>query len=238
VKGSAAPVQAPGWLTSSSTLAATPTSVTAPTPRQQPWPTPQDYNEALQNLALNCADPDLRGGAPDLTPLGLPRAITGGFASVYQVRDGRHDWAVRCFLRDVPDQAARYAAIGQRLASANLPYTIRFDFLPTGIRIRGQWRPILKMEWVAGETLDCWIARQLREPAALRHLADRWLALLGALRRAGVAHGDLQHGNVLVAGDNLRLIDYDGMFVPGPAPRRASATISIPGAVRQTLAHG
>ena len=29
-----------------------------------------------------------------------------------------------------------------------------------------------------------------------------------------MAHGDLQHGNVLIVNDELRLVDYDGMFVP------------------------
>jgi thiamine kinase-like enzyme len=35
-----------------------------------------------------------------------------------------------------------------------------------------------------------------------------------ALNRAGVAHGDLQHGNILVANGKPKLIDYDGMYVP------------------------
>ena len=31
-----------------------------------------------------------------------------------------------------------------------------------------------------------------------------------------MAHGDLQHGNILVqAGGQLKVVDYDGMFVPG-----------------------
>jgi len=38
--------------------------------------------------------------------------------------------------------------------------------------------------------------------------------MLQALRSAGIAHGDLQHGNVLVVNGDFRLIDYDGMFVP------------------------
>jgi hypothetical protein len=29
-----------------------------------------------------------------------------------------------------------------------------------------------------------------------------------------VAHCDLQHGNILVKGDSIKLVDYDGMFVP------------------------
>jgi len=56
-----------------------------------PWPTPQDYNEAIQNPQLSFGDPELQGGKPELTPLGLPRPITGGFASVYRMHCGQRD---------------------------------------------------------------------------------------------------------------------------------------------------
>ena len=32
-----------------------------------------------------------------------------------------------------------------------------------------------------------------------------------------MAHGDIQNGNVMMASNGPRLIDYDGMFVPGMA---------------------
>jgi hypothetical protein len=35
-----------------------------------------------------------------------------------------------------------------------------------------------------------------------------------SLRTAQVAHGDLQHGNIIVQNGTLRLVDLDGMFVP------------------------
>jgi hypothetical protein len=178
------------------------------------WPTPQDYNEAIQNPQSNFDDPELKAGTPELTPLGLPRPITGGFASVYRMHCGTHDWAVRCFLREYADQQKRYAAISQHLATARLPYTLGFQFLPQGIRIRGQWVPILKMEWAQGELLNSYIEKHLHDPAALKALAQHWLAMTSALQSACVAHGDLQHGNVLVANGNLKLIDYDGMYVP------------------------
>lgn len=181
------------------------------------WPTPQDYNEAVQNPAFNFADAELKAGSPELTSLGLPRPITGGFASVYRLRCGTRDWAVRCFLRDVPDQQRRYAAISRHLASARLPYMVGFEFLPQGIKVRGQWYPILKMEWVQGEPLNVYIESRLRDPIALNALARRWMNMLQALEQACIAHGDLQHGNVLVTNGDLKLIDYDGMFVPALA---------------------
>ena len=43
-------------------------------------------------------------------------------------------------------------------------------------------------------------------------------SMLADLERLGWSHGDLQHGNILVARDDtIRLLDYDGMFVPALA---------------------
>jgi hypothetical protein len=182
-----------------------------------PWPTPQDYNEAIQSPRLNFSDPELKTGVVETTSLGLPRPISGGFASVYKVRCGQREWAVRCFLREFLDQQQRYEVISKHLSSAKLPYTIGFDFLPQGIKIRGTWYPILKMEWVKGELLHKYINKNLRNPAALLDLANRWVEMIKALQAAKIAHGDLQHGNVLVVNGDFRLIDYDGVFVPALA---------------------
>ncbi len=182
-----------------------------------PWPTPQDYNEAIQNPRSSFDDPDLRAGVPELTPLGLPRPITGNFASVYRVHCAGKDWAVRCFWRDFDDLQQRYAAISAHLQSAQLPYTVGFQYLPRGIKVRGQWYPILKMEWVEGQLLNEYVEQHLHDPAALRRLADRWRDMVRALERATLAHGDLQHGNVLVKNGELKLVDYDGMYVPALA---------------------
>ncbi|MBI3861612.1 MAG: hypothetical protein HY290_06925 [Planctomycetia bacterium] len=178
------------------------------------WPTPQDYNEAIQNPRFCFSDDELRAGTPALTPLGLPKPISGAFASVYQMNCASRRWAVRCFLREVSDQQSRYQAISAVLRQADLACTVGFEFLAQGIRIRGRWFPILKMEWIEGEPLNTYIERHLNNPAALRSLAGQWRETLTALRKHEIAHGDLQHGNVLVSKGQIRLIDYDGMYVP------------------------
>ena len=179
-----------------------------------PWPTPQEYNEAIQNPRLNFADPELAAGTVETTALGLPRPITGNFASVYRLHCSGRDWAVRCFWREYADLQERYAAISRHLGTQALPYTVGFEYLPQGIRVQGSWYPILKMEWVEGELLGRFIERHVGDVAALNALADRWRAMIAALEAAGIAHGDLQHGNVLVVHDALRLVDYDALYVP------------------------
>ena len=80
--------------------------------------------------------------------------------------------------------------------------------------MRGRWYPVLKMEWIEGSTFHEIIEKNIQSPNILANLAERWLKMLAALKKHGIAHGDLQHGNVLIAGGDFRLIDYDGMFVP------------------------
>lgn len=138
-----------------------------------PWPTPSEYNEALQAPQRAFADAELRSGQAEIDGLGLPRARSGTFATVYKIRTGQRDWAVRCFLREFTDQEERYAAIQTHLQNAHLPYTAIFQFLRQGILVRGHWYPILKMEWLSGESLDSYVRKHIRNPAALRALAAR-----------------------------------------------------------------
>ncbi|MFN8564956.1 MAG: hypothetical protein U0703_25780 [Anaerolineae bacterium] len=157
----------------------------------------------------------MRGGKVITNRLGLPRPISGNFATVFEVETDNCKWAVRCFLREVTTQQQRYAAISAHLRQHPLPFMVNFEYLPEGIRVRGKWFPILKMDWTPGIRLDTYIEQHLNAPQQLRRLGERWLALCRSLRQAEIAHGDLQHGNILVTDeDAIKLIDYDGMIVP------------------------
>ena len=116
-----------------------------------PWPLSQDYNEAIQDPRNAFGDAELRAGELKLSPLGLPLPRSGNFADVYQIRaaDGR-DWAVKCFTRSVVGLDFRYQKVGDTLAQVRLPFTVPFAFLPRGIRVKGDWYPAVKMEWVDG----------------------------------------------------------------------------------------
>ncbi len=185
------------------------------------WPLSQDYNEAIQSPARNFTDADLRGGEVAVNVLGLPLPCSGNFADVYQVRgpDGAR-WAVKCFTREAAGLGQRYEAISRHLRQAKLPFTVDFSYLEEGIRVRGRWYPVLKMQWVEGLPLNQFVGRYADRPAYLEALLQIWLRLSKYLRAAEVGHCDLQHGNVLLvpgASANslaLKLVDYDGMWVP------------------------
>lgn len=181
------------------------------------FPSATDYMEALQDPASCFSDPQLQAAATSLNPLGLPRALSGNVATVFRVDcpDGR-SYAVRCFIRSFEDEEKRYTEIARHLSSVKPDWLVGFEFQPEGILVEGAWWPMVKMEWCDGEQLIPYVERHLFDPHALAGLGLRFAALTEQLRRDGIAHGDLQHGNVLVLADGtLRLIDYDNMFVPG-----------------------
>ncbi|WP_461014162.1 serine/threonine-protein kinase [Streptomyces daliensis] len=165
-----------------------------------------------------------------MTSLGLPKAISGNFASVFSLTtaDGTVRHAVKCFTRYVPDQDDRYRVISKHLSGLpashlSQPWNMGFDYLADEILVGGERYPILKMEWVQGQNLASWLNHHHRDSTRVGQLAERFEALVGDLHTHGIAHGDLQHGNLLVAPDlSFRLVDYDGMYVPALDGRRAT----------------
>ena len=187
------------------------------------WPSSTDYFDVVQ-LPTSFSDPELRQGKVTANALGLPKACTGNFADVYQICcPNDQKWAVKCFTREIPGLQERYQLLSAHLTRTPFPFTVDFRYLAEGIRVHGQWYPMLKMRWVEGFTLNTFVRDNLGRPDRLRILLRMWIRLAKQLRAAGIAHGDLQHGNVLLVPNpdgksvRLTLIDYDGMIVPALA---------------------
>ncbi len=181
------------------------------------------YQAAVQHPSTAFTDPQLRAATVTTGSLGLPRAVAGNFAVTYQLRAGAHQWAVRCFHREAADRASRYAAISHTLSHLNSGPLVPIEYLDSGVRVGQAWYPITKMAWLEGRPLNRAVEDNLSSPAALADIERRLVQLAAELRRLGIAHGDLQHGNVLVdRSGTLRLVDYDGMFVPALHGRPAS----------------
>jgi len=193
------------------------------------WPAGPDYQEAIQGLDASMADEELRAGEVARNRAGLPIPWSGGFADVYKVHCPAtgNTWAVKCFTREVPGLRERYRQIADHLEKAQLPFTVDFQYLQPGIRVRGEWFPALKMRWIEGLRLNEFIEQYLDQPKTLKMLLELWVKMSARLRQAQMAHADLQHGNVLLVPMStgqlaLRLIDYDGMYVPSLAGTRSA----------------
>jgi hypothetical protein len=178
------------------------------------WPTPQQYNEAIQNPKLCFGPLELREALPEVNQLGLPRPCSGAMATVYRLGSGNGDWAVKCFTQRVTDQQSRYRAICSRLDEARLRYFVPFQYISEGIKIRDDWFPLVQMRWVQAKALNVYVVEHLHDPERLHALGDKVVSMIDEMQEAGIAHGDLQHGNILISNDELLLVDYDGMWVP------------------------
>ena len=199
-----------------------PSSQTGALPRN--WPSARYFTEAIQCPSICFAHPHLRNTLPAVDRLGMPLVTSGQFAYVYKLNsmNGDTDFAVRCFRGYLGDRDQRYRAIQTHLANSPVSYLSEFTYAPEGILVGGIRFPILFMHWIEGPTLDLYISEMLNRPDVLLHLSEEWLRLLGALRASGIAHGDLQHGNIIVEHGHLRLVDHDGIFVPAMAGWTAS----------------
>ena len=181
-----------------------------------PWPGVTDYTDAISTPKICFADLELGQGRPQFHPMnGRPLVYSGNFASVYPVVCDGRKYAVRCFTREVRDQQQRYNQISEYLNREKPPGFVEVEYKDRGIRVKGQWYPIVKMEWVEGKSLDKYIQEILADSNALERLAKNWRMTAKELQQRGIAHNDLQHDNVMIQGDGaVRLVDYDGIFLP------------------------
>lgn len=182
------------------------------------WPSSRDYVEAVQNPRSCFFDPELQATECAIDRLGMPFVTSGQFAYVFKLNHPTNGTAqaVRCFRSELGDREHRYRKISEHLDKVSAPYFPNFEYDSQGIMVAGRKLPILTMEWVQGHPLDVYLTKIINHSDVIRTLADFWLRALHMMHEAKMAHGDLQHGNIIVDPSNsFRLVDLDGMYVPG-----------------------
>ena len=108
----------------------------------------------------------------------------------------------------------RYSAVGNFLSNNSGNYFVEASLVEDGVRVRGNWYPIIKMDWVKGEMLNQYIERNLFTTEKLNILLSEYCKMISHLEVLGIAHGDLQHGNILIDKEKIHLVDYDGIYLP------------------------
>lgn len=140
----------------------------------------------------------------------------GGYAVVYQfVSISGEKWAFRCQCKLIKGLANRMRAISDSLRKAKLPYFCDFEFLEWGITAEGEHIPTSRMKWINGKRLSYFIYDSIDNPVILSNLAKNFLTMCKEMNKYQIAHGDLQHENILVGKNaSVYLIDYDSVYVP------------------------
>lgn len=180
------------------------------------WPDNAQYVLAIQNPNLSFKDDELRNGKVELNKLGLPKVVCGAFALVFKLSLPNRYLAIRCFSRKPAGTTReRYDKLNQYLMKHSMAFLVPFEYLHQGIRIGTEYYPIVKMQWIEGMSLDQFVHVHKKDRKIILDLADDFFSVIAEMRRVKMAHGDLQHGNIIVlANRELRLVDYDCMFIP------------------------
>lgn len=192
-------------------------------------PNLSDYMQTFQNPNFFLSDPELASCTCPKDQQGQPKVQSGGFALTFRLESPTKKWAVRCFHREVKDRDRRYRAISSKLnepAMKQSGYFVDFEYQSTGVTVKGQRYPIVKMSWAQGVTLGTFLETNYNNPQRLLNLRNSLKQLYRFLTSNRIAHGDIQPGNLMVSdeGRKIQLIDYDGMFVPGMEGLNAAET--------------
>lgn len=192
--------------------------------RNRIWPDRRDFEAALhlaetyKGVVPMFDDGEVAFARDEIGEL---YGLEGGAATVYRAKAAGGEYALKLFNRETEDRTGRYRLISEHLTTGSSPAFVEFLYQEHGILVADangepDWYPALRMAWCDGKPLDVAIRDAIDDGSFVAAQATRrWLDLLVELRSLGVAHGDLQHGNVLVRPDgSFALIDYDGMFVP------------------------
>lgn len=176
-------------------------------------PTIRDYISAIENSkTINVAE--LLGGIP-ITKNGKLLRYSGGFCIVFPYNVMGKKYAIRCWHANLSHAKDRIKLIAEDLNKIKLPYFVNFKYVESAINTIQGVQPIVLMDWVEAQPIKEYIKDCLGETSKLKDLARNFLEMVKVLHQNNIAHGDLQHGNVLVkpSGD-IVLVDYDSMYVP------------------------
>ena len=140
---------------------------------------------------------------------------SGGFTVVFPVTTQHGKWAFRCWHTEIGNVRDRFKIISKYINNLNSPYFCSFYYCDNGIVVEGKHFPTTRMKWVNGENINEYLTKNSNNKDKLLSLAEKFLAMIEFLHDHKIAHGDLQHGNIIIENDNLKLVDYDSIFVPG-----------------------
>lgn len=139
---------------------------------------------------------------------------SGGFTVVFPyITMFGEKWAFRCWHSELGNVKKRFEIISKAIQEAKLPFLCDFIYNDSGINVEGKMYPTTRMKWVEGTTLKKYICANYTSKSTLLNLASQFLALIKEMHRRQFAHGDLQHGNILVGNDGkMYLVDYDSFY--------------------------
>ncbi|MCF2494269.1 protein kinase domain-containing protein [Dyadobacter chenhuakuii] len=179
------------------------------------YPSRTDLVTAMRNPQVSYKVDELVGGSVIQKGSRIIQ-YSGGYTTVFpfHTKDSKKV-AVRCWIADIGDAKKRSLEISSFLSSLKSPYFCEFQYLDNALLINGSACPIVMMDWVDGKTLKTFINENIySNPKLISKVRENFKEMVGYFHNKNIAHGDLQHGNILVNPDaSLTIIDYDSMYI-------------------------
>jgi len=149
----------------------------------------------------------------------------GNRAIVYKVKTHSGQFkALKLFLVHNDRIKSKYIQLSSYLLTLRSSYFVSSQFSEKMIFCKvntddnDNYFPGVVMDWAEGKTLGTKVKEliQTNDKTSLDELARRFKDLSLFIISQNFGHGDLKHDNIIVDDNfNLRLIDYDDMFIPG-----------------------
>lgn len=194
------------------------------------YPSRTDIVTAMRNPQVSFKANELIGGSVIQKGSRIIQ-YSGGYTTVFpfHTKDSKKV-AVRCWIADIGDAKKRSQEISTYLNALNNPYFCDFKYLDDAILISGSIYPVVVMDWVDGKPLKEYINDNTSNlKSILPQIANNFKQMVEYFHKENIAHGDLQHGNILVKNDgSLIIIDYDSMFIK-PLEGMTDAIKGLPG---------
>lgn len=194
------------------------------------YPSRTDIVTAMRNPQVSFKANELIGGSVIQKGSRIIQ-YSGGYTTVFpfHTKDSKKV-AVRCWIADIGDAKKRSQEISTYLNALNNPYFCDFKYLDDAILISGSIYPVVVMDWVDGKPLKEYINDNTSNlKSILPKIANNFKLMVEYFHKENIAHGDLQHGNILVKNDgSLIIIDYDSMFIK-PLEGMSDAIKGLPG---------
>ncbi|MBR5237563.1 MAG: hypothetical protein IKV26_02495 [Paludibacteraceae bacterium] len=178
-------------------------------------PTIPNIRTSIENQQTLILDPHARAGQFLRDKRDRLIAYTGGFTVVYPYIVNNEKWALRCWHADLGNVRKRFNVISKAIQHSKANYLCDFVYVDEGIVVDGKVYPTTRMRWVEGMTIKNYICKHKNSKNKLQQLAENFLLMVQDMHRNKFAHGDLQHGNIVVNDKGeLFLVDYDSFYCP------------------------
>ena len=162
-----------------------------------------------------------------IKPIKIYSYGSGAMAGVFKVEGMGKQYALRVFLNGGnPQNINRVMDIAKHLGDISSDFLCKYQLYQNGIVIKDHSFPVILMEWVNGKKLNEYVDSILNQNDKISELQFHLVKLNESMEKNQMAHGDIQSGNVLVeekggAGIQLKLVDYDAMFLPELSGQKA-----------------